>query len=73
MPPNNPIQCTGDNDDAGRQAGYGATSRHAGGVNVLFCDGSVKFVRSSVSVQAWWALGTRANGEVVSALTERSY
>jgi prepilin-type N-terminal cleavage/methylation domain-containing protein/prepilin-type processing-associated H-X9-DG protein len=44
-----------------------ASSRHAGGVNVLFCDGSVKFVKSSVNYLVWWAVGTIANGEVVSA------
>jgi prepilin-type N-terminal cleavage/methylation domain-containing protein/prepilin-type processing-associated H-X9-DG protein len=43
------------------------TSNHPGGVNVGFADGSVKFVKDSVGLQAWWALGTRSNGEVVSA------
>jgi hypothetical protein len=27
----------------------------------------VKFVKNSINRQTWWALGTRANGEVVSA------
>ncbi len=67
MPPNWPFQCGGNNDDAGRQAGYGASSRHAGGVNTLFADGSVKFIKSTVSAQTYWSLGTRANGEVISA------
>jgi prepilin-type processing-associated H-X9-DG protein len=66
LPPNF-TQCTGDDDDAGRQVGYGASSHHPSGVNVLFCDGSVKFIKDSVNVTAWWALGSRANGEVVSA------
>jgi prepilin-type processing-associated H-X9-DG protein len=43
------------------------SSHHPGGVNVLFGDGSVKFVKDSVNLQAWRALGTRAGGEVVSA------
>jgi prepilin-type N-terminal cleavage/methylation domain-containing protein/prepilin-type processing-associated H-X9-DG protein len=42
-------------------------SLHPGGVNVTFADGSVRFVKDSVNLQAWWALGTRANGEVVSS------
>ncbi len=42
------------------------TSNHPGGVNVLFCDGSVKFVKNTVSYATWWSLGTRANGETVS-------
>jgi len=44
-----------------------ATSNHPGGVNVLFADGSVKFVKTTVSYQTWWALGTKSNGEVVTA------
>ncbi len=44
-----------------------ATSNHSGGVNVLFADGSVKFVKSTISVPTWWAIGTKANGEVVDA------
>ena len=38
-----------------------------GGVNVCFADGSVHFVKSSVSLQAWWGLGTRNGGEVISS------
>jgi prepilin-type processing-associated H-X9-DG protein len=44
-----------------------ATSLHPGGVNVCFADGSVQFVKSSVSLQAWWGLGTRNGGEVISS------
>ena len=44
-----------------------AGSFHTGGVNVCFADGSVKFVKSTISFQTWWALGTKANGEVISA------
>jgi prepilin-type N-terminal cleavage/methylation domain-containing protein/prepilin-type processing-associated H-X9-DG protein len=44
-----------------------SASRHPGGSNVGFCDGSVKFIKSSVSQQAWMALGTRAGGEVLSS------
>ena len=42
-------------------------SLHPGGVNVGFADGSVRFVKDSVNPQTWWAIGTRANGEVVSS------
>jgi prepilin-type N-terminal cleavage/methylation domain-containing protein/prepilin-type processing-associated H-X9-DG protein len=44
-----------------------ATSQHSGGVNALFGDGSVKFVKNSIAFPTWWALGTRANGEVVGS------
>ncbi len=40
-------------------------SRHTGGANFLFADGSVKFVRDSVSPATLTALGTRAGGEVI--------
>ena len=66
MPPNGQ-NCDGDSDDAGRQTAYSASSRHPGGANVLFCDGSVKFIKETVGVQTWWALGTRAGNEVVSS------
>jgi prepilin-type processing-associated H-X9-DG protein/prepilin-type N-terminal cleavage/methylation domain-containing protein len=43
------------------------TSQHPGGVNVLFADGSVRFLKNSTNVQTLSALCTRANGEVVDA------
>ena len=45
----------------------GASSFHPGGVNVLLLDGSVRFIKSSVNLSAWNALGTRAGGEVLRA------
>jgi prepilin-type N-terminal cleavage/methylation domain-containing protein/prepilin-type processing-associated H-X9-DG protein len=44
-----------------------ANSNHPGGVNVLMGDGSVKFIKDSISQQTWLALGTRAGGEVLSS------
>jgi len=44
-----------------------ARSLHPGGVNVLFCDGHVQFVKDSVSLTVWRGLATRAGGEVLSA------
>jgi prepilin-type N-terminal cleavage/methylation domain-containing protein/prepilin-type processing-associated H-X9-DG protein len=44
-----------------------ATSMHPGGVNALFTDGSVHFVKNSIARPIWWALGTRARGEIVSS------
>ncbi|MBY0513317.1 MAG: DUF1559 domain-containing protein [Gemmataceae bacterium] len=43
-----------------------ARSFHPGGVNVLLMDGSVRFVRNSIPLASWRALGTRAGGEVVA-------
>ena len=41
-------------------------SRHPGGVNALFCDGSVHFVSSSVSMTTWQALGWIADNTTVT-------
>jgi prepilin-type N-terminal cleavage/methylation domain-containing protein/prepilin-type processing-associated H-X9-DG protein len=42
-------------------------SRHPGGVNTLYSDGSVKFSKNSVNQWIWVALGTIAGGEVISS------
>ncbi len=52
---------------SGLQIAHVASSRHPGGVNTLFMDGSVKFIKASISVPTWWAVGTRAGGEIVSS------
>ena len=44
-----------------------ANSNHSGGVNALFGDGSVKFIKNSINWQTWWALGTVSLGEVVGS------
>ena len=43
------------------------SSYHPGGCNVLLGDGSVRFLKDSVSLPTLWALGSRAQGEVISA------
>jgi prepilin-type N-terminal cleavage/methylation domain-containing protein/prepilin-type processing-associated H-X9-DG protein len=45
----------------------GPSSYHPGGANVLMCDGSVRFLKDSISNQTLWALGSIAQGEIVSA------
>jgi prepilin-type N-terminal cleavage/methylation domain-containing protein/prepilin-type processing-associated H-X9-DG protein len=42
-------------------------SYHPGGVNALFGDGSVKFLKQTVAGPTYRALGTIAGGEVISA------
>jgi prepilin-type N-terminal cleavage/methylation domain-containing protein/prepilin-type processing-associated H-X9-DG protein len=52
---------------SGLQIAHNASSRHPGIVNVLMCDGSVKAIKSSININPWWALGTRAGGELLSS------
>jgi len=42
-------------------------SFHRGGCNVVFCDGSVHFLRESMKLEVLIALATRAIGEVIPA------
>ncbi len=67
----NQLTCLAQNDPGGLWGGTSglitATSNHPGGVNVCFADGSVRFVKDSVGLQAWWAIGTRNGGEVLSS------
>jgi prepilin-type N-terminal cleavage/methylation domain-containing protein/prepilin-type processing-associated H-X9-DG protein len=44
-----------------------ATSNHPSGCNFLFADGSVRFLKSSINIRTYWALGTKADGEVLSS------
>jgi prepilin-type N-terminal cleavage/methylation domain-containing protein/prepilin-type processing-associated H-X9-DG protein len=44
-----------------------ARSRHPGGVNSLFGDGSVRFVKNSVNQLTWVSLGSINAGEVIGA------
>ena len=30
-------------------------------------DGSVKFIKDSINIKTWMALGTKSNGEVISS------
>jgi prepilin-type processing-associated H-X9-DG protein len=62
--------CRLDGNPSNVQLGEGyhdANSLHPGGVNAGMADGSVRFVKSSIAMQTWWALGTKDSGEVVSA------
>jgi len=52
---------------SGLQIAHVANSRHPGIVNVMMCDGSVKAIKSTISATTWWAIGTRAGSEVISA------
>jgi prepilin-type N-terminal cleavage/methylation domain-containing protein/prepilin-type processing-associated H-X9-DG protein len=66
FPPNRELP---DCINAGNNSAHiGARSYHAGGLNVGFGDGSIRFVRTGVDIAAWRAVATRAGGEVESIL-----
>ena len=48
-------------------AAINSRSYHPSGVNTLFGDGSVKFIKNSVNGMVWRSLGTLAGGEIVSS------
>ena len=52
---------------SGRVATLAGSAHSAGtGVNVLMCDGSIRFVNNSIGLQQWRAMGSRNLGEVVN-------
>jgi prepilin-type processing-associated H-X9-DG protein len=56
-----------ENNGGPTYASLDATSYHPGGVNALFCDGSVRFIKDTTNGATWRALGTIGGGEVISA------
>lgn len=48
-------------------AAKGFASLHPGGANFAYADGSVHFLKQSISMPTYAALGSRAGGEVLSA------
>ena len=67
----NGLTCAASNTQDANLGGYTdaitANSNHSGGINLGLCDGSVKFIKDSISIPTWWALGSRNQGEVLSA------
>jgi len=45
---------------------HGFKSRHTGGVNFVFCDGSVHFLPDAIDYSTYQRLGARSDGEVVN-------
>ena len=44
-----------------------AQSNHPGGVNVLFADGGVRWIKDTVQPRTWMSLGTKSGGEIISS------
>ena len=70
----NMVSCSQDTGGGSYNKGLGGalgvappSSNHPGGVNMCMADGSVRFVKDSVALQTFWALGTRDGGEILSA------
>ena len=63
-----PVQGLRCNDQGTEGGEYSGTrSRHPGGVNTLFGDGSVHFMKNSISPITWVQLGSINGGEVISS------
>jgi prepilin-type N-terminal cleavage/methylation domain-containing protein/prepilin-type processing-associated H-X9-DG protein len=62
------LPCTNDSGSNVDQSAYaGARSRHPGGINTLLGDGSVRFIKNSISMPIWLGVNTIGSGEVISA------
>ena len=59
---NNRLQCTENRRNGSVWAA--ARSGHSGGVNVAFCDASMRFITDGIDLETWRALSTRAGEEV---------
>ncbi|MCA1684501.1 MAG: DUF1559 domain-containing protein, partial [Planctomycetia bacterium] len=44
----------------------GFSSKHAGGANFMFGDGSVRFLKNTIAPPVFHRLGNRADGDLVS-------
>ena len=64
--PNCAINLYGGDTD-GSYGNFGLSSFHPGGCNVLLADGSVRYIKSSTNQVTMWSLGSRNQGEVISA------
>jgi prepilin-type N-terminal cleavage/methylation domain-containing protein/prepilin-type processing-associated H-X9-DG protein len=51
-----------------RRLGYAWTtsSMHPGGVNMLFADGSVHFIKNTINPNTWWGINTMNGQEIIS-------
>ena len=73
LPPNSPypnaqiLGRPGGAEDFDTPGVYGLSSNHPGGAQVALVDGSVRWLKSSTTVTVVWALGSRSQGELVSA------
>jgi prepilin-type processing-associated H-X9-DG protein len=55
--------CT--NNGSVQQGAYTAASFHGNGVNLVFVDGHVQYLKQGIDLKVWRSLSTRAGGEAV--------
>ena len=65
--PTNFVDRDGDPNLATAQRETGYRSMHPGGAHLCMGDGSVRCIKDSINRQTWMALGTKDNGETISA------
>jgi len=66
--PNAPWKVSGTNLNLGKLLyAWALGSKHPGGMNICFGDGSVKFIKNSISLSTWYSIHTIAGKEIVSA------
>jgi len=70
LPPNSKSCASGDVYPFGNfgRGAFSAGSMHSGGVNVLLCDGSVRFISDEIEYHIWRAMATRSDGDNVEKL-----
>ena len=56
------FDCGNTSNNAGLTA---ARSRHTGGVHILLCDGSTRFVSDNIDMVTWQAIATKSGGDVI--------
>ena len=63
------LPCTPGEGDIGNFEDHylGARSQHPGGVQVLLCDGAVRWVGESILLATWQSLSSQAGGEIVAS------
>jgi len=61
------VIATGGSDTGSWTHWYNFRSMHPGGGNFAMCDGSVRFIKSTISMPVYQGLSTRGNGEVLSS------
>jgi prepilin-type N-terminal cleavage/methylation domain-containing protein/prepilin-type processing-associated H-X9-DG protein len=65
--PGHGLPCAATTADGNNTAFSGSRSRHPGGINTLFGDGSVHFIKNTVNPTIWNGLNSINGGEILSA------